>query len=78
MSGVVYSLNPDFGNGGVGYIRDNKGTEYFFHSRYVADGLYRELLVGSEVTFTPIAARRAMGAGPQARNVCMKENALNK
>lgn len=35
ISGLIYTLDPTFGNGGVGYIKDSSGTEYFFHSRYV-------------------------------------------
>lgn len=71
ISGLIHTLDPTFGNGGVGYIKDCNGTEYFFHSRYVANGLYHKLQVGTEVTFTPIGARKAMGAGPQAKQVTL-------
>jgi len=78
ISGHIYTLDPSFGNGGVGYIKDYHGKKYFFHSRYVINCQYHNLEVGSEVTFNPIGARSAMGAGPQARNVLMSEKALNK
>lgn len=78
ISGHVYSLDPHFGNGGVGYIKDCQGTQYFFHSSYVSCNQYHKLEVGSEVTFKPIGARSAIGAGPQARNVLMSNKTLNK
>lgn len=70
--GVISSLDKDFGNGGVGYIKDEQGTEYFFHSRFVVDSGYSKLQIGMRVKFQPIKAKRAMGAGPQARKVTIK------
>ena len=40
-SGRIISLDPNFGNGGVGYIADNEGGSYFFHSSYVKNNLYK-------------------------------------
>ena len=68
-NGIVSSLDPDFGNGGIGYIKDDYSTEYFFHSRYVLNNKYSQLKVGDQVMFQPIKAKKAMGAGPQARKV---------
>lgn len=70
--GVISSLDKDFGNDGVGYIKDEQGTEYFFHSRFVVDSGYSKLQIGMRVKFQPIKAKRAMGAGPQARKVTIK------
>ena len=68
-SGRIISLDPNFGNGGVGYIADNEGGSYFFHSSYVKNNLYKKLTVGDKVLFRRIRARSAMGAGPQARDI---------
>ncbi|EGR4487605.1 hypothetical protein VCSRO25_0292 [Vibrio cholerae] len=70
--GVISSLDKNFGNGGVGYIKDEQGTEYFFHSRFVVGSGYSKLQIGMQVKFQPIKAKRAMGAGPQARKVTIK------
>lgn len=35
ISGKVIKLGTEFGNGGIGYVIDRKGTLYFFHNRDV-------------------------------------------
>ncbi|HHC6501552.1 TPA: cold-shock protein [Vibrio parahaemolyticus] len=69
LEGVITSLDQTFGNGGIGYLKDITNKSYFFHARYVDKGGYRMLNVGDKVTFYPIRAKSAMGAGPQARQI---------
>lgn len=69
LIGTVKKLEKDFGNGGVGLILDNFGTEYFFHCRHVLGGRYKDLAINDAVEFSPLAARSAMGAGAQARKI---------
>jgi len=68
-TGCVVEIQRDFGAGGIGYIRDDRGVSYFFHRRHVKTPGFDELDVGCEVEFKPIKAKWAMGAGPQAREV---------
>jgi cold shock CspA family protein len=67
--GTVAVLRPDFGVGGVGYILDEEGIEHFFHSRFVRAPGYAALRIGASVEFKRIRAKKAMGAGAQARDV---------
>ena len=67
--GHIVSLDPNFGNGGIGYIADNEGVLHFFHSSYVKNKPYKKLIVGDQVLFRRIRARSAMGAGPHARDI---------
>jgi len=69
ISGKIIKLEPEFGNGGVGFIIDPKGTTYFFHCRDVLGRKFHALALNNVVEFTPIAARSAMRAGAQARNI---------
>lgn len=67
--GHIVSLDPTFGNGGIGYVADSEGRLHFFHSSYVKNTPYKKLLVGDKVLFRRIRARSAMGASPQARDI---------
>lgn len=69
ISGKIIKLEPEFGNGGVGFIIDPKGTTYFFHCRDVLGKKFHALALNNIVEFTPIAARSAMRAGAQAKNI---------
>ncbi|MBS9921625.1 cold-shock protein [Vibrio alginolyticus] len=69
LEGVIASLDQTFGNGGIGYLKDITNKSYFFHARYVDKGGYKTLSIGDKVTFHPIQAKSAMGAGPQARQI---------
>ena len=71
ISGKIIKLDPEFGNGGIGFIIDTKGTSYFFHNRDVLGSKYHVLALNDIVEFAPIAARSAMRAGAQAKRIKM-------
>lgn len=71
--GCIINLDPNYGNGGIGYIVDEEKIKYFFHSSYVKNNQYKNLTIGKTVIFRRIRARSAMGAGPQARDIEIKK-----
>jgi cold shock protein len=50
---------------GFGFLREDSGTEYFFHRTAVDQGGFEQLSEGQAVKFTPITAPK----GPRAEDV---------
>ena len=63
MNGVIKSLNNDRG---FGFIRDARGTDFFFHVSGVAHGSFDGLAVGSKVVFDE---QESEGKDARATNV---------
>jgi cold shock protein len=55
---------------GFGFIRDERGTEHFFHRSSVRNTVFELLREGQHVEFTVEDA----GKGPRAGNVSLLEN----
>jgi cold shock CspA family protein len=63
VNGVITSLINDRS---FGFIRDARGTNFFFHVSGVADGSFEGLAVGSKVVFDE---QESEGKDPRATNV---------
>ncbi len=55
---------------GFGFIRDDRGTEHFFHRSSVRNTVFEMLREGQRVEYTP----EDTGKGPRAGNVQLIED----
>lgn len=59
MEGTIARMVKDKG---FGFIKDSKGTEYFFHRSQLRNSQFENLKEGTEVTFEECEGQKGMRA----------------